>query len=217
MRYGLAGVLAVAACGAPSPCRRCSPRVIRGPRRWSVPLEDDLLRRAGVRQRQGPVPVRGRYRRDGLGRHQARLPGRGLQLADDRAARSTTRPINNRKRSYADVLGLELGTLTLERLTGEVVADHVYDSDGRTIDGLIGRDVIADSLGFDVRSRPRHDLAPDREDRSRARPRRSPRRRSSSRRSPRTSQRGDPPVAKARDRDDRRYARARAPSISARR
>lgn len=52
------------------------------------------------------------------------------------------------KRSYADVLGVEIGTLTLERLTGEVVADHVYDSDGRTIDGLIGRDVILDSLGF---------------------------------------------------------------------
>jgi hypothetical protein len=42
-----------------------------------------------------------------------------------------------------------MGTLTLERLTGEVVADHVYDSDGRTIDGLIGRDVILDSLGFE--------------------------------------------------------------------
>jgi hypothetical protein len=70
-----------------------------------------------------------------------------LQLADDTptlADENDQQP----KRSYADVLGVELGTLTLERLTGEVVADHVYDSDGRTIDGLIGRDVILDSLGF---------------------------------------------------------------------
>jgi hypothetical protein len=71
-----------------------------------------------------------------------------LQLADEGptlADETDQQP----KRSYADVLGLEMGTLTLERLTGEVVADHVYDSDGRTIDGLIGRDVILESLGFE--------------------------------------------------------------------
>ena len=53
-----------------------------------------------------------------------------------------------RERSYVEVVGLELGTLTVERLTAEVVVDHVFDSDGRTIDGLIGRDAIMDSLGF---------------------------------------------------------------------
>jgi hypothetical protein len=56
---------------------------------------------------------------------------------------------HQRERSYAEALGLELGTLTVERLTAEVIADHVFDFDGRTIDGLIGRDVIMDSLGFE--------------------------------------------------------------------
>ncbi|HET9991695.1 MAG TPA: retropepsin-like aspartic protease [Kofleriaceae bacterium] len=56
---------------------------------------------------------------------------------------------HQRERSYAEVLGFELGTLTVERVTAEVVADHVFDLDGRTIDGLIGRDVIMDSLAFE--------------------------------------------------------------------
>jgi hypothetical protein len=71
----------------------------------------------------------------------------GLQLADESPTLSDE-SAQQPKRSYADVLGVELGTLTIERVTGEVVADHVYDVDGRTIDGLIGRDVVMDSLGF---------------------------------------------------------------------
>jgi Aspartyl protease len=54
-----------------------------------------------------------------------------------------------RDRFYAETLGLEVGTLTVERLSAEVLGDHAFDLDGRQIDGLLGRDVIADSLGFE--------------------------------------------------------------------
>ncbi|MEO8845975.1 MAG: aspartyl protease family protein [Kofleriaceae bacterium] len=55
-----------------------------------------------------------------------------------------------RDRFYAEVLGLEVGTLTIERVPyAEVLADHAFDVDGRSIDGLLGRDVIADSLAFE--------------------------------------------------------------------
>jgi hypothetical protein len=55
-----------------------------------------------------------------------------------------------RERFFAEVLGVEIGTLTLEKInSAEVLSDHAFDIDGRTIDGLLGRDVIADSLGFE--------------------------------------------------------------------
>ena len=56
----------------------------------------------------------------------------------------------HRDRLYAEVLGLEVGTLTVESVPfAEVVIDHAFDIDGRTIDGLLGRDVILDSLAFE--------------------------------------------------------------------
>ena len=53
-----------------------------------------------------------------------------------------------RDRFYAEVLGLEIGTLTVDRVSAEVLSDHGFDIDGRSIDGVIGRDVIADSIAF---------------------------------------------------------------------
>lgn len=55
---------------------------------------------------------------------------------------------HQRERFYAETLGLEVGTLVVERLTTEVIGDHAFDQAGRTIDGVIGRDVIADSLAW---------------------------------------------------------------------
>jgi Aspartyl protease len=56
-----------------------------------------------------------------------------------------------RDRFYAELLGLEVGTLTDERVpAAEVLSDHAFDFDGRSIDGLLGRDVIADSLAFEL-------------------------------------------------------------------
>lgn len=68
--------------------------------------------------------------------------GKGKQMDDE----SDTQ----RERFYAETLGVEIGTLTVERITAEVLSDHAFDIDGRSIDGLLGRDVIADSLGFEL-------------------------------------------------------------------
>jgi Aspartyl protease len=55
-----------------------------------------------------------------------------------------------RDRFYAELLGVEVGTLTDAKVPfAEVLSDHAFDIDGRSIDGLLGRDVIADSLGFE--------------------------------------------------------------------
>ncbi|HEY4241364.1 MAG TPA: hypothetical protein VGM88_16195 [Kofleriaceae bacterium] len=51
---------------------------------------------------------------------------------------------------YAEVLDLHVGTLNVERRPALVVKEGAYDADGRKIDGIIGHDVIADSLVFGV-------------------------------------------------------------------
>ncbi len=68
--------------------------------------------------------------------------GKGSRMIDES---DTTRP-----RFYAEAIGLEIGSLTVERRDAELVNDHVYDQDGRQIDGVIGRDIIADSLAFEI-------------------------------------------------------------------
>ena len=54
-------------------------------------------------------------------------------------------------RVYAEVTGLEIGTLIVERLEAIVVRPGTFDATGRRIHGVIGRDVLSDSLvfGFD--------------------------------------------------------------------
>lgn len=54
-------------------------------------------------------------------------------------------------RIYAELIGLEIGTLIVERRDAIVVRSGSYDSGGRRIHGVIGRDVLADSVvfGFD--------------------------------------------------------------------
>jgi hypothetical protein len=56
-----------------------------------------------------------------------------------------------RRRAYAELVGLEVGTLIVERREAMVVPRNTYDQIGRRIHGVLGRDVIADSLvfGFD--------------------------------------------------------------------
>jgi hypothetical protein len=53
-----------------------------------------------------------------------------------------------RPRAYAELLGLEVGTLIVERREVMVVPRHTYDVAGRRIHGVLGRDVLADSLAF---------------------------------------------------------------------
>src|SRR3569832_1545176 len=149
MRFGLAGVLAVAACGA----LLVVPLTFSAGDAWTAPLvgplENDLLMVPVFVNGKGPyvfaldpdavVSV--------ITKHV--YQDAGLQVADDGptlADEAGQQPM----RSFADVLGVEIGTLTVERLVGEVVADHVFDVDGRTIAGLLGRDVIADKQGIAI-------------------------------------------------------------------
>jgi len=55
-----------------------------------------------------------------------------------------------RARAYAELVGLEVGTLIVERREAMAVARHTYDAGGRRIHGVLGRDVIADSLVLGV-------------------------------------------------------------------
>jgi hypothetical protein len=54
-------------------------------------------------------------------------------------------------RIYAEIVGLELGSLIIERRDAIVVKTGTFDIAGRRVNGVIGRDVLADSLvfGFD--------------------------------------------------------------------
>jgi aspartyl protease len=58
----------------------------------------------------------------------------------------TTRP-----RFYAELLRVKIGSLAIDRITAMVFSAGTYDIDGRHISGVIGRDVLAESLvfGFD--------------------------------------------------------------------
>ncbi|HEU0035716.1 MAG TPA: hypothetical protein VFQ53_34125 [Kofleriaceae bacterium] len=53
-------------------------------------------------------------------------------------------------RVYAELVGIELGTLIVERRNAIVVKTGTFDVAGRRIHGLIGRDVLADSLVFGI-------------------------------------------------------------------
>lgn len=55
-----------------------------------------------------------------------------------------------RTRGYAELLGIEVGSLIVERREAMVVARHTFDAAGRRIHGVLGRDVIADSLVLGV-------------------------------------------------------------------
>jgi hypothetical protein len=56
-----------------------------------------------------------------------------------------------RVRAYAELTGLEIGTLIVERREVMVMPSRTFDVTGRRIHGVLGRDIIADSLvfGFD--------------------------------------------------------------------
>jgi len=53
-----------------------------------------------------------------------------------------------RARAYAELTGMEIGTLILERREVMVLPSHANDVAGRRIHGVLGRDVFADSVAF---------------------------------------------------------------------
>jgi hypothetical protein len=54
-------------------------------------------------------------------------------------------------RAYAELIDFQLGTLTIDRRQVMLVPPDFYDTDARRVNGVIGRDVLADTLvfGFD--------------------------------------------------------------------
>jgi hypothetical protein len=55
------------------------------------------------------------------------------------------------RRGFAELLDLQLGTLSIDKRQVMLVPRDFYNADGRRLNGVIGRDVLADSLvfGFD--------------------------------------------------------------------
>jgi hypothetical protein len=64
----------------------------------------------------------------------------GSHVLDENAA--------ERPAFYAEVLQWQLGTLTVDKKPAFIAKAHTYDRDGRRIHGVIGHDIIADSLVF---------------------------------------------------------------------
>jgi hypothetical protein len=149
------GVLAMLAAGAAA-CTAGAPPGFSGSSRgdrWSFPLvgplENGLLITPVTINTHGPylfaidpdAPV-------------SVVDGELVKLAD---LRPVPGPVHldetdtQRTRAHVEVLAVEVGTLIVERREVMVVARHTFDAAGRRIHGVLGRDVIADSLvlGFD--------------------------------------------------------------------
>lgn len=53
-------------------------------------------------------------------------------------------------RNYAELVDVQVGSLTIDRRSAMLVPATFYDTEGRRVNGVLGRDVIADSLVFGV-------------------------------------------------------------------
>jgi hypothetical protein len=79
------------------------------------------------------------------------------QVADDAALTTSRGPTlldengEEQARAYAELVDFQLGTLAIDRRTVMLVPSDFYNTEGRRVNGVIGRDVLADGLvfGFD--------------------------------------------------------------------
>jgi hypothetical protein len=79
------------------------------------------------------------------------------QVADEAALTTSRGPTmlaedgSEQARAFAELLDLQLGTLTVEKRTVILVPPDFFNIDGRRVNGVLGRDVLADTLvfGFD--------------------------------------------------------------------
>lgn len=124
-----------------------------GGERWVFPLVDPLEDGLLVT----PVTI------DGHGPYlfvidpDANVSAVDLQVVADAGLRSGQGPQRidetgtQQIRTYAEVVGLQVGNLSVDRRPAMVLPVGLYDTSGRHFSGVIGRDVIADSLvfGFD--------------------------------------------------------------------
>ena len=55
-----------------------------------------------------------------------------------------------RGRFYAEILEWQLGSLSVKNKPAQIVPTGLFDREGRRIHGIIGRDILADSIAFTV-------------------------------------------------------------------
>lgn len=148
MRHSLAAAALATLAGA---CSVGAPPGFAEGDRWVIPLigplEDQLLLVPALVNDKGPfvfaidpdapVSVIDEDVLNATGAH----TGEGPRLLDE----SDTQ----RNRFYAEILSWQLGTLTVKGpMPAEVVGKGTFDADGRRIHGVIGRDIVAESLVF---------------------------------------------------------------------
>lgn len=79
------------------------------------------------------------------------------QVTDDAGLTTSRGPTlldedgSEQSRAFAELIDFQLGTLAIDRRTVMLVPSDFYNTDGRRVNGVIGRDVLADTLvfGFD--------------------------------------------------------------------
>src|SRR5215470_8045313 len=76
---------------------------------------------------------------------------RDNQLWSGQGPRRTDETWTSRPRFYAELLDIRIGNLAIDRRDAMVFAVGAYDTEGRHISGILGRDFLAESLvfGFD--------------------------------------------------------------------
>ncbi len=142
---GLTGLLGCAGGGTPSGFSKGD--------HWTFPLvgplEDSVLLAPATVHGKGPYLF-------------AIDPDAGIsaidkQVADDAGLTTNRGPTilaedgSEQSRAFAELLDLQLGTLTVDRRTVILVPSDFFNTEGRRVNGVIGRDVLADALvfGFD--------------------------------------------------------------------
>jgi hypothetical protein len=141
----LAGALGCAGGGAPSGFSKGD--------HWTFPLvgplEDGVLIAPATVHGKGPYLF-------------AIDPDAGIsaidkQIADEAALTTSRGPTlldedgSEQARAFAEVVDLQLGTLTVDKRTVILVPSDFFNTEGRRVHGVLGRDVLADALvfGFD--------------------------------------------------------------------
>lgn len=149
MRYTARALVWLFAAG----CSVGTPVGFSGGDHWAFPLvgplEDGLLVTPAMVRGHGPYlfAIDPDANISELDKSIVEEAGLRIGVGPHRIAESDT----GETRVYAEMLDLRLATLTVERRDVMVFPDGMYDTDRRHIRGVIGRDVIADSMvfGFD--------------------------------------------------------------------
>lgn len=149
-RRGRYAALALAALGIGASCTRGAPPGFSEGTSWTVPLvgpleEGQLLVPALV---NGHGPFVFAIDTDA---HVSAVDTDVVQIAGPRTGEGPDlldESDTERDRFYAEILEWNLGSLTVKNKPAQIVPARAFDIEGRRIHGVIGRDILADSLVF---------------------------------------------------------------------